>query len=417
MRVGALLLAASLISTPAANDRAMELLRDWIGAVDEHTPGEHDSALQRISSWADDQVEMMLDYVQALADLPVNTTERRRRRNHVTADDRPFIGKLTTQLESRGDFDRFLKRAALLHTDLAMFGSARITAAPPPPVAGRVRNQPTRRVDVLSHDGQVQQYQLANPHWQYARDLLDALPKKPSADPILAQWYRAVGAHFMLHRSFAEAMDHFDAAREMVPNEPDVLYGDACLQEVLGAPRIQDYVRVAMRQGVTFRDVASSQSHVKRAVELLRKTLAIKPNFIEARLRLGRLLVEQKNYSEAITHLQTVMRSTTEPRLLYYAWIFSGDAAMGRDNPGGARIAYQHALELYPDAQAASLGLATALRFSGERQPAVEAIMSTLAVAPDARDEADEPWWNYFDGDEIDVNRLLAQLRAPYLEQ
>jgi hypothetical protein len=52
---------------------ALDLLREWITAVDEHGPGEHDAALERVSKWRDDEVESMLDYVQAFAGLPTPT--------------------------------------------------------------------------------------------------------------------------------------------------------------------------------------------------------------------------------------------------------------------------------------------------------------------------------------------------------
>ena len=413
IRAAALALLLSLV-----DDRSMRLLDDWIAAVDEHTAGEHDAALARIAAWREDDLETMLDYVQALAGLRTNTSDRARRREHLTSrGELGAIVKLSEHLKSRGGFDRFLTRAVLLHTDLAMFGSARVTAAPRPPGARRLPNQPTRRIDVLSQDGQVLQYQLANPHWQYARDLLDALPRTPQRNPVVAQWYRAIGSHFMLQRSFAEAIDHFEAARGTVPDDPDVLYGAACLEELFGAPRIQDYVRVATQQGVIIRSVSSPQSHFKRAAEMLRKALAARPDFSEARLRLGRLLVEQENYDEALTHLQQVTASAKDSTLIYYAEIFSGDAALGLGRPAAARTAYERALDQYPSAQAAHLGLAAALRLLGERQAAVDAVMSTVTLPSKARDEDDEPWWSYYEGTPAEVDRLLASLRAPYRER
>ena len=61
--------------------------------------------------------------------------------------------------------------------------------------AGGATN-PSRRVDVKSFDGRVESFELANPHWEFAMDLLDALPARRGAIRIVAQWYRAIGAYF-----------------------------------------------------------------------------------------------------------------------------------------------------------------------------------------------------------------------------
>ena len=39
-------------------------------------------------------------------------------------------------------------------------------------------------------------------------------------------------------------MRHFERARRVVPDDPDVLFGEACYQETLGAPRMQNLNRV-----------------------------------------------------------------------------------------------------------------------------------------------------------------------------
>ena len=242
------------------------------------------------------------------------------------------------------------------------------------------------------------------------------MPKEKGRDPIIGQWYEAVGAHFLIHRQFAEAIGHFAIARRVAPDDPGVQYGEAWLQEILGSPRIQDYVRVSLQTGVNITGVWSPQTHFKNAAELLRKAVATRPDFVEARLRLGKILVEQKNYAEALDHLGRVATSTEDAALRYHAFLFSGDAALSLERAGDARTAYEHALDLFPRAQAAQLGLGASLRLLGERQTAIDAIMSTIMVSPDARDESDEPWWDYYDGNDAAVDRLLAALREPYLE-
>lgn len=415
MRVLALVIATLLSSSTAANDRAWRLLDQWIVMVDRHTPGEDDDAIAELSKWSLGDLDLMQAYVDAVTGVPLDTTSRSRRRRALSGQ-MGTIRKISEDLKLRGDFDRFRKRAALLHTDAALFESFEMKVRQPL-LTTRAHDRYTRRVDVLSLDGQVQQFQLADPHWDYARDLLDSLPTKPQPDPLVAEWYRAIGAHFVLHRSFAEAHEHFKSVPASVAKDPLVSFGAATLQEVLGAPRVQDYVHVAMQNGVMIAGISSSSTHFQRAIGLLRDALAAKPDFTEARLRLGRLLCEQKEYEEALTHLRQAIGSRPRKPLLYYAHIFSGDALMGLGRAADARDEYKHALDAYPDAQAARFGFAAALRMLGERQTAIDAVMATITVPPDARDVADEPWWNYYDGDEAGVDQLLANLRAPFRER
>jgi len=414
MTRAAALAIALMLST--SNDRALLMLKDWIREVDAHTPGERDAALVKISEWTYDDLELMQAYIDAVTEVPINTSARQNRRSRLTQAELSDVKEQTKLLRARG-IDQFRKRAVLLHTDVAMFGADPLVVKRPPPVVSKQsHDQNQRRVDVLSRDGQVERYQLANPHWEYARDLLESLPREKGRDPIVGQWYEAVGTHFLIHRQFAEAIDHFNVARRLVPDDPGVQYGQAWLQEILGSPRIQDYVRVSLQMGVNISGVWSPQTHFKNAAELLRKAVATKPDFIRARLRLGKILVEQRNYPEALEHLRHVATSTADATLRYYALLFSGDAALSLERAAEARTSYEHALDLFPRSQAAQLGLAASLRLLGDRQPAIDAVMSTVMVAPDARDESDEPWWDYYGGNDATVDRLLAALREPYLE-
>lgn len=413
MRVAALVLTLGLAGD-TGDQRGFSLADEWIRLVEQHAAGENDEPIAALSRWTLRDLDAAQPFVNALMGVPLSTEPRRRRRRALSVAELSAIRHQATQLKGRTDIDRFRKRAVMLHTDAALFGSFQMTVDQPVAAGLGVRNRFTRRVDVMSQDGKVQQFQLANPHWDYARDLLASLPKGPHPDPMVATWYRAIGAHFMMKRSFAEAVDHFDSAREVVADAPDVLYGEACLQEIFGAPRIQDYAAVAMRQGVVILGVSSAQAHFKRAADMLRKALVGRPDFLEARLRLGRLLVEQKQYDAAINELGQVVQATEDRALRYYGLIFTGDALLSLDRAAEARAAFEQALAVYPRAQAARIGLAAAFRTMSDRQSAVQAVMATMSLPGASRGGSDEPWWNYYDGDEGSVDRLLAELRASF---
>jgi tetratricopeptide (TPR) repeat protein len=416
MRLAALLLAIALSSTTADNEYAMRLLQTWVAAVDEHYAGREDEALARITKWNRNDLVMMQAYVEALAEAPVNRRDREIRRRQIAGIDLAAIKARTSDLQRRGDFDRFRKRAVILHTDAAILASAPEVATLPTPLDQKNRRfqaAPQARIDVLSNDGRVDQFVLANPHWEYAMSLLDALPASPARDPIVAQWYRAVGAYFANEHRYADAMTHFARAREVVPNDPQVLYGDACLQETLGAPRIQDYVRVTtLPNGLMITGILSPDTHWRRAESMLRKAIATEPRFVEANLRLGRTLIQLRRQEEGLVYLQTAIVESRDQVISYYAHLFSGDAAFSLGRIESARSAYEAAIAIFPHAQAARLGLGATLRTAGDQPAALAAMLPALTRERSDR-EGEDPWWDYYSGDARNVELLLGELRNP----
>ena len=349
--------------------------------------------------------------------MPLNTRERDARRRRVGGDF-PAIKDRIKNLRLKGDFEGFKRRAAILHTDAAILGSVPVVVEAPISDRQRprlLRGTPQPAVDVMSSDGRVDRFELANPHWQFAMDLLDALPSEPRRDTMIAQWYRAVGAYFAEQHRFADALRHFARARSVVPDDPDVQFGEACFQETLGSPRVQNLQQVTtLPNGFAILGVASSDTHHRRAEGLLKRALATRPGFVDARLRLGRVLSEQRQHEAALPHFAQVASESRDPVLVYYAQLFAGEAALALNRPGESRASYERALATHPHAQAARIGLAAALRASGDRPAAIDAVMTTITVPDDERDTHDDPWWIYYEGDAANVERLMSDLRAPF---
>ena len=419
MRLIGLLLSIVLIPPPAPNERAMGMLRDWISAVQQHAVGESDAALARIGAWSYDDLDMMRAYVEALAGLPTkNDRDRARRRSLIDDRGQAEIAELSKRAVPR-DFPSFLKRAALLHTDAVLLGTSPVVAvAPPTPRQQKprwARETAEVRINVRSNDGRVEGFERANPHWEFAMDMLEALPTVPQRDPIVALWFRAIGAHFASERNHAASMLHFARARRMAPDDAGVLFGEACMQESLGSPPEQEYVRITiLPNGSQFLGVESAPAHFRRAESLLRRALTADAGLIEARLRLGRVLGQQGRYEAALTELAQVVAAPPDRRLGYYAHVFIGDATQALGRLDEAQAAYRTAIELYPHTQAARIGLGAALRAAGDRSAALTAILPTLSAPAGSRDANDDPWWNYYDGDAANLTALMDRLRAPF---
>ncbi len=108
--------------------------------------------------------------------------------------------------------------------------------------------------------------------------------------------------------------------------------------------------------------------------------------------------------------LERAIADAPDDRLRYYGHLFAGDAQLTLGRSGDARGSYDRALALYPDSQAARMGLASAVRAEGG--DALQALLPTLTIDPAAH--GDDPWWDYYDGDAAQVTELLAELRAPF---
>ena len=410
--VGAIVALLLTSADAGADERTILRLRGWIDAVDAHAAGQTDPALAVVTAWTYDDLELMRPYVETLVIAPPDRNRDRVNRQRRIRREVSAILELTRSLQSRGDFDVFRKRAAMLHTDAAMLGS-QAALVTPPLLPSRSRPQDEQRVIVKSFDGQIQHYERQNLHWQLAMDVLDSLPAKPARDPIIGDWYRTIGAYFARERRFADAMVHFDRARRLVPDHPGVLYGEACLQETLGAPRIQNYVRVAtLPNGMFIEGISSPPTHYRRTESLLRKALVADPALVEASLRLGRVLTQLQRPEEALPHLRQAIASATDPAITYYAHLFMGDATAALGQLDEARRQYENAIAIFKDSQAAPLALGFVLRSLGDRAAARAAI--DPALAPATRGPDDDPWWEYHDGDAGQVERLLAELRAPF---
>src|SRR6185295_5345732 len=125
--------------------------------------------------------------------------------------------------------------------------------------------------------------------------------------------------------------------------------------------------------GLKITGIESPQTHLRRAEALLRKSLNASPRFAEANLRLGRVLTQLERHEEALPYLRTALAESHDRALSYYAHLFSGDAESALAHEADARRSYQRALAIFPDAQAAQIGLAAVFSAAGNREAALAA--------------------------------------------
>src|SRR5207247_9478776 len=119
-----------------------------------------------------------------------------------------------------------------------------------------------------------------------------------------------------------------------------------------------------------------------------------KPDHVEARLRHGRVLGGLGRHADAAAELRQAIASADDSLLRYYADLFLGAAEEELGHRDAARLAYEQAAALYPDAQSPLVALSRLARRYGDRPGALHAIQRVCALSADAHARHD-PGWTY----------------------
>jgi hypothetical protein len=76
-----------------------------------------------------------------------------------------------------------------------------------------------------------------------------------------------------------------------------------------------------------------------------------------------------------------------------------------------ARESFEHAVALFPTAQAPLIAMSDLYRHRGDRASALEAVHRLEALPPDTAKRTD-PWWEYFHSYAADADDQLRAVRA-----
>jgi len=213
---------------------------------------------------------------------------------------------------------------------------------------------------------------------------------RPPPDPALELTESIDGRDFYvalasaaLALGYAEAAGPFaEQARLEAPRDPEV-------QLLLGCAASGLAVEMALQH----RDSDAARAR-KDAEKALREALALDPATHEARLRLGKLLLDESRTSEAEPLLAEVDAKATDARQRYLARLFRGRAAERGGRLEEAIRSYRRALEAWPGSQAARLALAHAVEHSSGPAASRELVGALLDPSRPRPGPAD-PWFVY----------------------
>ena len=261
-------------------------------------------------------------------------------------------------------------------------------------------------------------------NWPFARGLLDLILSSHPDDPFVAAWYHTTTA-FMFHRGlYGETVPHLERAAVVLPQDARILFDRASYAEIQGLPRTQVLLSDQDLASRTARGTSSSLIRIPteaartlwipdanetndKAERLFRLTLRADPSFVEARVRLGRLLGLRNRHDEAASELAAALAAKPTGAVLFYAHLFAGRSAQALGKIADAAEHYRSAAQLFPGAQSAQLALSQAALLESDVSAALESIQR-LDKLTTARD----PWWWYHLASGRDSDALLREMWA-----
>jgi tetratricopeptide (TPR) repeat protein len=400
-------LATSPSQPAARRPSRSEHLQEWLTAIERHEPGRGDEAMGVFDSWRPDDFQYLpIDLGTLLAvmtDPGLRTfyrkAEGRSTPIHVvySGADLRLILELAKSAAVRGEEkggdpeqrlirnkNHVLKRAAILHTDVAIEAL----------VGNRPRGRPAplglQEFLLLMPDGRAQGLAVDVGHWEFARSMLDKVRPAAARDDFVRRWYITTAAYLQAIGQLTPT--HFKRGLELFPDDGELLFQAGCLHESLAEPRVQEAMQSAAIPSDLRFDVSSRRAELNQAEGLFRKALKAQPDHLEARIRLGRVLGLHGEHVEAETLLRKAVADASEPLLQYFAQLFLGAEKEALGDRDQARDLYERATVLYPDAQSPRLALSLLSSLDGKHHDAVALMAGVIGLPGDTRSD---PWWAY----------------------
>jgi tetratricopeptide (TPR) repeat protein len=240
-----------------------------------------------------------------------------------------------------------------------------------------------------------------------AQQLVDRLRRVREPGSFERCWYLLVGAHLQALNEFDASEKHLSEARRLFPNDADLLVTIGIGREVRTRFRQQSTwgsSSFGNRQLVTgSRDV---RADLDLAANFFRNALAIAPNHLEARLRLGRVL-HQLGDVDGAAHELELARNTEDQVVLYLANLFAASVEEDRGDRREAADLYLAALKIHSVGQAPYIGLSELFYADGQSGQSKRVIQQLFDRPPGS-----DPWFIYLMGAAWHVPALLDQMRA-----
>lgn len=228
-------------------------------------------------------------------------------------------------------------------------------------------------------------------------------------------WYLLVASFRHARSEAGWSRAYLAEARELFPKDPEVLLVSGSDHEMVSHVNA-GYLRRfnAAGQGGSESRI-NPEKELEEAEKYFKQAAVLAPDLVEARLRLGRVLMRRGDPDSAARELRSALERTVQDPdrytyVQYLAWMFLGMVEVDRGNLESAEKSYGEALRLFPRAQAIRVAMSELAYLSGRDAEAAAQVVSMLQSS--ARDD---PWWTYLLGDAWHFEARLADMRAQAL--
>jgi hypothetical protein len=384
------------------NNSPVAALQRWVAGIDAHVPGTIDEALTAHASLPPSQRTLLVSLAAPFTAYLAHLTEiDGPQRVRLSPLEKALVKELAGKIIAKRTFPEWLHRAVMFETDVAVL-APELTAE-----AMRGARNTGMPEAIHGEDGEAGERNVLNWHWALARDLLDARDLAAS-DPFTASWYHAVALYMLDQVLLGELEPHLMKGFQMFPTDPRIQFDDACLADVFGARRVQAVLISSQLRDFRLRIPSAEDTNLHAKVRFAR-VLELDMNFVEARVRLARLQIEEGRDADALALLATAFKLPMKPELEYMAHLFAGRANAGLGQTEAAAAHFNAALELFPTAQTPVVGLSHLYLQAGELERAASFAAS---LRPDPGNaERNDPWWSYFQATWMGEGTLLDLLR------
>jgi tetratricopeptide (TPR) repeat protein len=204
-------------------------------------------------------------------------------------------------------------------------------------------------------------------------------------------------------------------ARELFPNDPQVLMVSGTDHEIVSHVSA-GYIQRLRADGEGSSDIRINPAkELEEAEKYLKQAAALAPDLVEARLRLGRVLMRRGDLDGAARELRAVIEQTSHDRVRYdqvryLAWMFLGLVDVDRGNLENAEKSYVEAVRLFPRAQAIKVAMSELAYLRGRDADAAAQVALLLESF-----SREDPWWMYLLGDSWHFEARLTAMHTEAL--
>ena len=248
-------------------------------------------------------------------------------------------------------------------------------------------------------------------YYPAAANLVEALSRRAetAADPGLRafcrDWYIVAVSAWTAGGNYAQALAVVRTGRRRFGDDARFLLAAGSAAEAAMGPYESPAEAAAARAPstptITVRRLASHgyvTDDRREAEQWLRRAVTLDPGLVEARLRLGRVLFLVDYVPQARKELERALADATaadHPFAAYLAALFLGELLERSSQTDAARQAYEKAISINPECQAAYLALGHLLVASGRPAEGWTQARRLFGDTSPPRVRAPDPWFLY----------------------